>query len=108
MGTIGTIGWGGRRRPQLLRRRSCGWVGRRLPRWHDADPAGALGVRQVELLTAHLARCPRCLQTAREVRSVAGSLARIALRRRVASRVASRVATGVPARALLAVDRKNP
>lgn len=85
-------------------RRSCRWVGRRLTWWHDGDPSGELTARQVDLLTAHLARCPRCLQAVREVRSVAESLARIARRRRPACRPA----TVELVRALLAAEGEIP
>ena len=83
---------------KVTRRCSCRWVRRRLTRVHEHDPVGALSPSQTDRMMAHLARCPRCLQAVREVRSVAGALARIALRRRTASEV-----SGVLIRALLAV-----
>ena len=62
-------------------RRSCRWVGARLTRLHDRDPYAALSGIHIDLLTAHLARCPNCLRAVLELRELAASLARLAQRR---------------------------
>lgn len=72
-------------------RRSCRWVNARLTRLYDRDPAAAFSGTDIDLLTAHLARCPTCLQAVLEIRELAASLARLARRRSAGPRTAAAV-----------------
>ncbi len=55
---------------------ACHWSARRMQRYLDADPSAPLRPAEVRRLEAHLARCERCAQLAREHRLLRQSLLR--------------------------------
>ena len=64
IGTLGTI-W------------VCHWSARRIQRYLDADPSGALTPGEVRRLEAHLAGCDKCSEVAREHERLNRALARL-------------------------------